>query len=415
MRLLLLLCIGYIYINVAAHQEHFRTIYEWRYFDYKWKNASHKEAAIASGDYNYTKCVIIDADYSKDGRIFVTIIRNDGVPSSLNVISEQKGPGGPLLQPYPDWTWTKRGDCNGITSVYRVAIDRCNRLWVLDNGKIGQEVVCPAQLLVFDLATNKLIKRVKIANNLSQNSKTKIGRLVTIVVETCGPRCAHTTVYMADITGYGLVIYDSDSEEIWRLESEVFRQDPTFTNYTIRGESFQLQDGILGMAKHPYAPVLYFRPMSSRNMNSARTTELKRSRYGAKVRYYTIRDVIPSQAAAMAISSDGVLFFGLPTELSVACWNTCKPFNEDTLGIVAYDPDRFQFASGVKIIPKDITGANEELWIVTDRLQKVMTGTLNFTEINFRIMKADVTQLTDDTVCALPYDASDDHDEDYHR
>lgn len=57
-----------------------------------------------------------------DGRIFVTIIRNDGVPSSLNVISEQKGPGGPLLQPYPDWTWTKRGDCNGITSVYRVAV-----------------------------------------------------------------------------------------------------------------------------------------------------------------------------------------------------------------------------------------------------------------------------------------------------
>lgn len=136
---------------------------------------------------------------------------------------------------------------------------------------------------------------------------------------------------MADTEGYGLVIYNSNSEKIWRLESEVFRSDPTFTNYTIRGESFQLQDGILGMAKHPYAPVLYFRPMSSRDMSSARTTDLKKPRYGAKIHYYTIRDVFPSQAAAMAISSDGVLFFGLPTELAVACWNTCKPFNKNTL------------------------------------------------------------------------------------
>lgn len=72
-------------------------------------------------------------------------------------------------------------------------------------------------------------------------------------------------------------------------------------------------------------------------------------------------------------------------------------------GIIACDPDRFQFASGIKIIPEDITGANEELWIVTNRFQKVMVGTFNFTEVNFRIMKANVTQLTNNTVCALPW------------
>jgi len=57
-----------------------------------------------------------------DGRIFVTIIRSNGVPSSLNVISERNGPGGPLLQPYPDWMWTKKGDCKGITNVPKVAV-----------------------------------------------------------------------------------------------------------------------------------------------------------------------------------------------------------------------------------------------------------------------------------------------------
>lgn len=66
--LLLLLCISIVSINVVAHQEHFQTMYQWSYFDYKWKNTNHKAAAIASGDYNYTKCVIIDVDHSKGER-----------------------------------------------------------------------------------------------------------------------------------------------------------------------------------------------------------------------------------------------------------------------------------------------------------------------------------------------------------
>lgn len=139
---------------------------------------------------------------------------------------------------------------------------------------------------------------------------------------------------MADTEGYGLVIYDRG--EIWRLESEVFRADPAVTNYTILGGSFGLQDGILEMAKQPDIPILYFRPVFSHNIHSARTTELRNSRYGFKVRYRTIRDVIPNQAAAMAISSDGILFFGLSTELSLACWNTCKPFDKGNLVSLAY-------------------------------------------------------------------------------
>lgn len=71
-------------------------------------------------------------------------------------------------------------------------------------------------------------------------------------------------------------------------------------------------------------------------------------------------------------------------------------------GIVAYDRDRFQFVSGIKILPKHITGTSEEIWVVTDRLQKVMNNNMNFTEINFRVMKADVHNLTAGTVCAPP-------------
>lgn len=44
------------------------------------------------------------------------------MPSSLNVISNKIGNGGPLLEPYPNWSWAENQNCSGITSVYRVAV-----------------------------------------------------------------------------------------------------------------------------------------------------------------------------------------------------------------------------------------------------------------------------------------------------
>ena len=52
----------------------------------------------------------------------MTIIKDYGVPASLNTISTIRGESGPLLRPYPDWSWYERNDCNRIISVYRVAV-----------------------------------------------------------------------------------------------------------------------------------------------------------------------------------------------------------------------------------------------------------------------------------------------------
>jgi hypothetical protein len=38
-------------------------------------------------------------------------------------------------------------------------IDRCNRLWVMDAGKIGDAQRCPPQVLAFDLNTDTLLYR----------------------------------------------------------------------------------------------------------------------------------------------------------------------------------------------------------------------------------------------------------------
>ena len=44
------------------------------------------------------------------------------MPVGVLTVTEKQGEGGPLLRPYPDWSWYK-DDCNGITGgVYQVEV-----------------------------------------------------------------------------------------------------------------------------------------------------------------------------------------------------------------------------------------------------------------------------------------------------
>lgn len=44
---------------------------------------------------------------------------------------------------------------------------------------------------------------------------------------------------------------------------------------------------------------------------------------------YKTQNVVPSERGN--ISSDGVLFFGLPAESSASCWNTCEFDSTETI------------------------------------------------------------------------------------
>lgn len=99
-------------------------------------------------------------------RIFVTVPRfSEGIPITLGYIKSPKT----SLQiiPYPDYSWhsSHGANCDMITSVVRVAIDECNKMYVLDTGVIGETRKCPPQLLIFNLKTDKLEKRYKFPKN----------------------------------------------------------------------------------------------------------------------------------------------------------------------------------------------------------------------------------------------------------
>lgn len=86
-------------------------------------------------------------------------------------------------------------------------VDKCDRLWVLDTGAINLanavDQICPVKLDVFDLNTDRLVKRFVIPTN--QTSKDSL--FSNIVVETVNDNCEDAYAYLSDVFQYGLIVY----------------------------------------------------------------------------------------------------------------------------------------------------------------------------------------------------------------
>ncbi|KAJ8684197.1 hypothetical protein QAD02_019989 [Eretmocerus hayati] len=404
----LLLWLFAIAIPTSTRAE-LHTVYEWKYLDFLWDSKEHKQNAVKLGEYNFSRVLPSDLAVAKDGRVFLSHIGYGGVPARLSTVTNRSDEAsGPLLSPYPDWSWHAAGDCTGITSVYGLAIDQCNRLWVLDTGILEHETyakTCQAQLLAFDLTRNKLAKRIKIPNHIAQNDQG-MTRLVKPIVETKGQQCDHTTVYMTDSAGHGLVIWNGIG--LFRLEGEVYNPIESARNVTSGGGRWlSVGGGVADMSLSPqifpYEPrYLFFRPLASYDLYAANTRELTRSVYGYRIKYFGARDILASQALGQAFSSDGTLFLGLSAHTAIACWNRYRELARDNIEIIAQDSEKLQYASGVKVVPKAITKTLEELWVLSNRFIRFQLGALNFSDINYRILKSPVKDLVEGTRCELP-------------
>lgn len=215
-------------------------------------------------------------------------------------------------------------------------------------------------------------------------------------------------MYIADVEGYALIIYNNADDSFQRLTSSTFVYDPRYTKYTINDESFSLQDGILGMALSHKTQNLYYSAMSSHNLNYVNTKQFTQGKFQANdIQYQGASDILWTQASAKAISETGALFFGLVSDTALGCWNENRPLKRRNIEIVAKNNDTLQFISGIKIIKQISSNIyerqnNEYIWIVSNKYQKIANGDLNFNEVNFRILNAPVNQLIRYTRCENP-------------
>ncbi|XP_076650360.1 major royal jelly protein 9 [Halictus rubicundus] len=369
--------------------------FQWKYLDWTWPNVP-----LTGKNFTLGNPFTQDVDVDRYGRIFVTSPQwLDGVPITLSLVSTVPGPGGPLLMPYPDWSWFTPYNCNSLISVYRLAIDECNRLWVVDTGRTGRKAVCPTKILIFDLATDQLIHKYVVPDDQVLYGKAA---LVTPIVDV-GKTCLDTYLYVADVDQNGLLIYDLYRGYSWRVNNtrgNAFGPDDDAMNITIAGEFFDLTDGTLGMSLSPYGfyneRYLYFNSLASFLQKFTSTASLKQSQYNEPT-VYESNYKRASQAGVQATSRRGVIFFQLVQLTAIACWNIEKPFAPENIVIIAQDEATLQYVSGIKVIVND--RGEEELWFNTNRLQKTINMTLKPTETNFRLIRGKVDDIIRGTNC----------------
>lgn len=64
-------------------------------------------------------------------------------------------------------------------------------------------------------------------------------------------QCRDVQAYIADVTGFGLMVYNLREDRSWRVQNKLLYSDPDFGTHTVAGESFDLMDGVFGLALSP--------------------------------------------------------------------------------------------------------------------------------------------------------------------
>jgi len=234
--------------------------------------------------------------------------------------------------------------------------------------------------------------------------------LVTLVIDNRDVECRSSFVYIADVTGFALLVYDVTTARMWKVIDKTFYPYPSHGTFTIEHESFDLMDGILGMDLEPYVHGrdrrLFYHALASPTENWVHTSYLRNQSLfqddpaSSPGIFNTFKTMRHTQAAAMAIDKDGVEYFGLMSETSLDCWNTQSAEYGRYINSIVRDKVKLQFLSGVKIVNN--LKRSQELWVVSCRFQRLMAGTFNPNEINFRIHAGKTSELLTKTNCRNP-------------
>ncbi|XP_033223828.1 protein yellow-like isoform X2 [Belonocnema kinseyi] len=383
-------------------------VYSWKLIDFDFENDEARDQALFDGSYVPENNLPLGLEAWRD-RVFVTLPKwKNGIPATLTTVPRHSPTKNPKLKPYPNWEWNNAENCEGFTSVFRIQVDDCMRLWILDSGKVEitntSVQLCPPAIFIFDLRTDSLIHKYTFPeDHIKEDSLYS-----NIIVDVRHGFCELAVAYISDVFRFGIVVYDLLTDSSFRMEHHFFYPDPLSARYNLHGLQFQWTDGIFGMALSPldidHDRTIFFHPMSSFREFAVSTKVFKdkmtADKYSDKfVPVGKPRAKDYGHSSGSAIDRDGVMFFNMVTRDSVWCWDTRKEYIPQNLGVIG--------SSNVSLVfPNDIRTdheINQSVWILSDKLPMYLYGYLKSDEVNFRIFRASVKDAVRNTVCDPNY------------
>ncbi|XP_031623400.1 protein yellow-like [Contarinia nasturtii] len=404
--------------------------FRWKEVSYAWPSDSAMDEAIKSGRYQPENNLPLGLEVWKD-KLFITVPRwKSGVASSLNYINIDSKDSSPLLIPYPSWTAnslesdgftteTTGGrmsapkptildgqltDNSSIISTFRIRVDECDRLWVMDTGLADilgsnpKQIAQPA-LVIFDLNTNKLIKRYTIPPEHIKDDTF----FANVIVDVPKNGCDNAYAYIPDLGAYATVVYSFKSDRSWRVRHNFFYFDPINGDYNVGGVNFQWKDGIFALALGEQTDqgtrTVYFHALSSTKEFSVPNYILQNETRALSAESYFDYSLVGDRGLNGQSTSEffdektKVLVYTQVNKDGIGCWNSQKPYTPDNQGILDSDSDALVFPNDLKI------DRNGNVWVLSDRLPIFIYKKLNPNEYNYRILTGKVGNLILGTPC----------------
>lgn len=195
-----------------------------------------------------------------------------------------------------------------------------------------------------------------------------------------------------------------------RINHPYFYPDPLHCRYNVDGITFNWMDGIFGMCLSPDTGdgggddrLLYFHAMSSNDEFYVPTASLRNVSLntGDLIEHFAAFDRPrcgrrqACQSSAMAMGTNGVMYYGLVSQGEVGCWNTGRPFGPGTQGTLRRRSGPVSFPNDLKVDKEPA----QRVWMLSNGLHKYLYGKLDPAEVNYRVMKARADRVIRGTVC----------------
>lgn len=92
--------------------------------------------------------------------------------------------------------------------MYRLKIDSCNRLWAVDAGVSRSledfEVTCPPKILVYDLNTDRVVRRIDFPAEVVRNDSLFTNIVIDETASRPENQCDDVMVYITDTVAPGM-------------------------------------------------------------------------------------------------------------------------------------------------------------------------------------------------------------------
>ncbi|EDW42314.1 major royal jelly protein 1 [Drosophila sechellia] len=361
---------------------------QWKLLRYNFE----PQAPVSDPNFYNPQNVLITGLAVTDDRIFVATPKLfSGVPSTVSWVSKAQFGDSPTLNAFPDWTFSNTGrsdfNCSDLilTSVYRLRVDSCNRIWLLDAGISRSledyEITCPPKILVVDLATDRVVRRIDFPPEVLRGESLFTNMVID---ETTAKGCDDVFVYITDTVEPGIIVYDSGKDVTWRVSHPAMYPDPDFAQSEIHEHRFVLMDGVVGLTFDERTGVVYFQPLATDRVFSVHKNVLRAGPLpDGKMLDVKLVGKKSSQGIGLAVSPfDSSLIFSPLSETAIASWNPTT--NQQS--VLAFDRDQLQFVA-------DITTTKSEpgvIYAISSKFHRFFLKNLNPNEFNNRIVRLEL-------------------------